>query len=121
MSATFCPPSFFHWGESLLHLYRRRKGAISDLPELLRLIFKLLKIMKKKIYFKTLITWASALSFIVLMTGCPSPSPASGSGTTTPTTPTVAQLIAKVWTANIVKEGATIVYTKGATGHFQPK
>jgi hypothetical protein len=63
----------------------------------------LTEIMKKQLLSTPLFAW-TALIAVFFLWGCPSPA-----------TPPLSEQIAKNWSANIVKEGATVVYTKGAT------
>lgn len=51
----------------------------------------------------------AALTVIVLMGSCKKDS-----------TPPLSERIAKIWSANIVKEGSTVVYTKGAASNNKP-
>ncbi|MFN8353344.1 MAG: hypothetical protein U0Y10_02775 [Spirosomataceae bacterium] len=60
--------------------------------------------MKKQ----NILRWVAAVAVVAWMGSCKKDS-----------TPPLSERIAKIWSANIVKEGSTVVYTKGATTNIK--
>lgn len=58
---------------------------------------------------KQILSLCGLIALTFLLTACPKPK-----------TPPLSERIAKTWSANIVREGSTVVYTKGAASNQKP-